>query len=37
MILQNSHELSRALGILSDGLRNNWQNSEDMERMRMIC
>ncbi|KAH9042628.1 beach-domain-containing protein [Lactarius pseudohatsudake] len=28
------HELSRTLGILTDGLRNSWQNSEDMERMR---
>ncbi|KAI0067044.1 beach-domain-containing protein [Artomyces pyxidatus] len=28
------HELSRTLGILTDGLRNNWQNSEDMERIR---
>ncbi|KAI9451783.1 beach-domain-containing protein [Russula earlei] len=31
---QTSHELSRTLGILTDGLRNSWQNSEDMERMR---
>ncbi|KAF9002530.1 hypothetical protein BDQ17DRAFT_1357028 [Cyathus striatus] len=29
-----SHELSRAISILTDGLRNNWQNSEDMERLR---
>ncbi|KAF8652783.1 hypothetical protein AX16_004175 [Volvariella volvacea WC 439] len=28
------HELSRALGILTDGLKNSWQNSEDMERLR---
>lgn len=28
------HELSRALGVLCDGLKNNWQNSEDMERLR---
>ncbi|VDB88447.1 unnamed protein product [Peniophora sp. CBMAI 1063] len=27
------HELSRTLGILTDGLRSSWQNSEDMERM----
>ncbi|KAI0049337.1 beach-domain-containing protein [Auriscalpium vulgare] len=33
--LANSpHELSRTLGILTDGLKNNWQNSEDMERIR---
>ena len=31
---QNPHELSRALGILTDGLRNSWQNSEDMEQLR---
>jgi len=31
---QMPHELSRALGILTDGLRHSWQNSEDMERMR---
>ncbi|KDR79337.1 hypothetical protein GALMADRAFT_223566 [Galerina marginata CBS 339.88] len=28
------HELSRTLGILTDGLKNSWQNSEDMERLR---
>ncbi|TFK65264.1 beach-domain-containing protein [Pluteus cervinus] len=28
------HEVSRALSILTDGLRNSWQNSEDMERLR---
>ncbi|KZT25814.1 beach-domain-containing protein [Neolentinus lepideus HHB14362 ss-1] len=28
------HEVSRALGILTEGLRNSWQNSEDMERLR---
>ncbi|TFK36229.1 hypothetical protein BDQ12DRAFT_737089 [Crucibulum laeve] len=28
------HELSRTLGILTDGLKNNWQNSDDMERLR---
>ncbi|KAF8154493.1 hypothetical protein B0H34DRAFT_660452 [Crassisporium funariophilum] len=28
------HEISRALGILTDGLKNSWQNSEDMERLR---
>lgn len=32
--LQNPHELSRALGILTDGLRNSWQLSEDMEQLR---
>jgi hypothetical protein len=31
---QTPHQLSRALGILTDGLRNSWQNSEDMERLR---
>ena len=34
VISQSPHEISRALGILTDGLRNNWQNSEDMERLR---
>ncbi|OBZ78370.1 Beige 1 [Grifola frondosa] len=33
-LANNPHELSRALGILTDGLRNSWQNSEDMERLR---
>ncbi|KAL0063705.1 Beige protein-like 1 [Marasmius tenuissimus] len=28
------HELSRALAILSDGIKNSWRNSEDMERLR---
>ncbi|KAF9466003.1 hypothetical protein BDZ94DRAFT_1252774 [Collybia nuda] len=28
------HEISRALGVLTDGLKNSWQNSEDMERLR---
>ncbi|KAF9479125.1 beach-domain-containing protein [Pholiota conissans] len=28
------HELSRTIGILTDGLKNSWQNSEDMERLR---
>lgn len=31
---QTPHGLSRTLGILMDGLKNSWQNSEDMERMR---
>ncbi|KAJ3575407.1 hypothetical protein NP233_g1115 [Leucocoprinus birnbaumii] len=31
---QSPHELSRALSILTDGLKNSWQNSEDMERLR---
>lgn len=26
--------MSRVLGILTDGLRNSWQNSEDMEQLR---
>ncbi|PPQ94175.1 hypothetical protein CVT25_003811 [Psilocybe cyanescens] len=29
-----SHEISRTLSILTDGLKNSWQNSEDMERLR---
>ena len=33
-LAQNAHEVSRALGVLTDGLRNSWQNSEDMEQMR---
>ncbi|KAI0079797.1 beach-domain-containing protein [Panus rudis PR-1116 ss-1] len=28
------HELSRTLSILAGGLKNSWQNSEDMERIR---
>lgn len=33
--LANSpHELSRTLAILAGGLRNDWQNSDDMERVR---
>ncbi len=35
-LAQNPHELSRALGILTDGLRNSWQNSEDMEQLREL-
>ncbi|KIJ93971.1 hypothetical protein K443DRAFT_12485 [Laccaria amethystina LaAM-08-1] len=27
------HEISRTLGILTDGLKGNWQNSEDVERL----
>ncbi|KAJ7639738.1 beach-domain-containing protein [Mycena polygramma] len=33
-VANTPHEVSRALGILMDGLRNSWQNSEDMERLR---
>ncbi|KAJ3506661.1 hypothetical protein NLJ89_g6748 [Agrocybe chaxingu] len=33
-LAETPHELSRTLGILTDGLKNSWQNSEDMERMR---
>ena len=33
-LAQSPHEMSRALGVLTDGLRNSWQNSEDMEQMR---
>ena len=34
-LAKTPHELSRSLGILVDGLKNSWQNSEDMERLRM--
>ncbi|KAF8208087.1 hypothetical protein K438DRAFT_1667321 [Mycena galopus ATCC 62051] len=33
-VANTPHEVSRALGVLMDGLRNSWQNSEDMERIR---
>jgi hypothetical protein len=33
-LAQTPHELSRALSIFSDCLRNSWQNSDDMERLR---
>ncbi|KAJ7615896.1 beach-domain-containing protein [Roridomyces roridus] len=33
-VANTPHEVSRALGVLVDGLRNSWQNSEDMERIR---
>ncbi|KAF8184760.1 hypothetical protein BJ912DRAFT_973913 [Pholiota molesta] len=33
-LASTSHELSRTIGILTDGLKNSWQNSEDMERLR---
>ncbi|KAH7912895.1 hypothetical protein BJ138DRAFT_1124827 [Hygrophoropsis aurantiaca] len=33
MFAQTSHELSRVLSVLSDSLRNCWQNCDDMERM----
>lgn len=33
-LASTAHEVSRALGIISDGLRNSWENSEDMERLR---
>ncbi|EPQ51421.1 beach-domain-containing protein [Gloeophyllum trabeum ATCC 11539] len=33
-LASNPHEVSRALGVLTEGLRNSWQNSEDMERLR---
>lgn len=35
-LAKTPHELSRSLGILVDGLRNSWQNSEDMERLRKL-
>ncbi|KAF8882140.1 hypothetical protein BD779DRAFT_1544178 [Infundibulicybe gibba] len=33
-VAKTAHEVSRVLGILTDGLRNSWRNSEDMERLR---
>lgn len=38
-LAQTPHELSRALSVFSDCLRNSWQNSDDMERLReyRIC
>ncbi|KAF7329558.1 hypothetical protein MKEN_00218700 [Mycena kentingensis (nom. inval.)] len=33
-VANTPHEVSRALGVLVDGLRNSWVNSEDMERLR---
>ncbi|KAF5354041.1 hypothetical protein D9756_006953 [Leucocoprinus leucothites] len=33
-LAQSPHELSRTLSILTDSLKNSWQNSEDMERLR---
>ncbi|KXN83156.1 hypothetical protein AN958_01769 [Leucoagaricus sp. SymC.cos] len=33
-LAQSPHEISRTLCILVDSLRNSWQNSEDMERLR---
>jgi hypothetical protein len=33
-LARSTHELSRALGVLAESLRNSWANSEDMERMR---
>ncbi|KAF7293071.1 hypothetical protein MIND_01206500 [Mycena indigotica] len=33
-VANTPHEVSRALGVLMDGLRNSWVNSEDMERLR---
>jgi hypothetical protein len=33
-LTQTSHELSRALSVFADCLRNCWQNSDDMERLR---
>ncbi|KAL4077210.1 hypothetical protein V8B97DRAFT_1866535 [Scleroderma yunnanense] len=32
-LAQTQHELSRAITILCDSIRNCWQNSEDMERI----
>ncbi|KAI0700338.1 beach-domain-containing protein [Cytidiella melzeri] len=33
-LAKTSHELSRTLAILANGMRNDWQNSDDMERLR---
>ncbi|KAG6916308.1 hypothetical protein DXG01_007465 [Tephrocybe rancida] len=33
-VANTQHEVSRALGVFADGLKNSWQNSEDMERIR---
>ncbi|KAF9531325.1 hypothetical protein CPB83DRAFT_848844 [Crepidotus variabilis] len=33
-LAETPHELSRTLAILTDALKNSWQNSEDMERLR---
>ncbi|KAG7440786.1 beach-domain-containing protein [Guyanagaster necrorhizus] len=33
-VAKTPHEISGALSILTDSLRNSWQNSEDMERLR---
>ncbi|KAJ4474264.1 hypothetical protein J3R30DRAFT_3295344 [Lentinula aciculospora] len=33
-VAKSPHELSRALGVVTDGMKNSWQNSEDIERLR---
>ncbi|KAL0958994.1 hypothetical protein HGRIS_014308 [Hohenbuehelia grisea] len=33
-LAKTPHELSRSIGILLDGLRGDWQNSDSMERLR---
>ncbi|KAF9067929.1 beach-domain-containing protein [Rhodocollybia butyracea] len=33
-VAQTPHEISRALGVVTDGMKNSWQNSEDIERLR---
>ncbi|EIW75538.1 beach-domain-containing protein [Coniophora puteana RWD-64-598 SS2] len=33
VLAQTAHELSRAVGVLVDCVRNCWKNSEDMERL----
>lgn len=33
-LANTTHELSRAVGVLTDGVANSWQNSDDMERWR---
>ncbi|KIK63270.1 hypothetical protein GYMLUDRAFT_196894 [Collybiopsis luxurians FD-317 M1] len=33
-VAQTPHEISRALGVVTDGVKNSWQNSEDIERLR---
>jgi hypothetical protein len=33
-LARTGHELSRALAVLSEAVRNSWANAEDMERIR---
>jgi hypothetical protein len=34
VLARTGHELSRALGVLAESVRNSWANAEDMERIR---